>query len=138
MGGYGAVKLVLKYPDLFAFAGSLSGAFNAAQNLDDLRPEFRAKLLEVFGNSGSATRRDNDVFRLVKTSHDNPYFYVACGTGDFFLDTNRALAAQLSAQKIPYEYHETPGGHTWEYWDTGLAPLLEAVGRTLGAGVESK
>src|SRR5205807_8922804 len=38
MGGYASVKFGLKYPQLFAFAGSLSGAFNAAQTLDQLRP----------------------------------------------------------------------------------------------------
>ena len=130
MGGYGAVKLGLKYPALFAFAGSLSGAFNAAQNLDDLRPEFRAKLLEVFGDAGSATRRENDVFLLLKNPQDDPYFYLACGTSDFSLETNRALAAQLSQQKIRYEYHETPGDHTWDYWDSELTPLLQAVERT--------
>ncbi|MGB9121226.1 MAG: alpha/beta hydrolase family protein [Candidatus Angelobacter sp.] len=130
MGGYGAVKLALKYPQLFAFAGSLSGAFNAAQNLDDLRPAFRAKLLEVFGNAGSATRRDNDVFLLLKNSQDDPHFYLACGTSDFFLETNRALAAHLSKQKIRYKYHETPGDHTWDYWDSELTPLLQAVERT--------
>jgi S-formylglutathione hydrolase FrmB len=132
MGGYGAVKLALKYRDLFAFAGSLSGAFNAPQNLDKLRPEFRTKLLEVFGNPGSATRRDNDVFLLLKHSQDDPYFYLACGTSDFFLETNRALAAQLSKQKIRYEYHETPGDHTWDYWDSELTPLLQAVQRAFG------
>ena len=132
MGGYGAVKFALKYPGLFAFAGSLSGAFNAAQNLDDLRPEFRAKLLEVFGNRGNPTRSKNDVFQLLVNSNDVPYFYLACGREDFFLDTNRALAAQLSKQKIPYEYHETPGGHTWAYWDEALVPLLHAVSHTLG------
>ena len=136
MGGYGAIKLALKYPDLFAFAGSLSGAFNAPQNLDDLRPEFRAQLLEVFGKSGSATRTDNDVFLLLRNSHDNPYFYVACGTGDFFLETNRALVARLSTLKIPYEYHETPGGHAWEYWDAQLTPLFQAVGRLPGFASE--
>ena len=127
MGGYGAVKLALKYPDLFAVAGSLSGAFDATQNLDELRPEFRAKLLEVFGTAGSRTRAENDVFLLLKASHEYAYFYLACGTADFFLETNRALAAQLSAQRIAYEYHETPGDHTWEYWDSELAPLLKAV-----------
>ena len=138
MGGYGAIKLALKYPDTFAFAGSLSGAFNAPQNLDDLRPEFRAQLLKVFGNSGSATRTNNDIFLLLRNSPDNPYFYVTCGTGDFFLETNRALVARLSTLKIPYEYHETPGGHAWEYWDAQLTPLFQAVGRSLGFTSESK
>lgn len=131
MGGYGAVKLALKHPDLFAFAASLSGAFNAAGDLDRLRPEFRAKLLEVFGNAANPTRTENDVFLLLKTAHDDLYFYLACGTGDFFLDTNRALAAQLSSQKVLYEYHETAGGHTWEYWDSALNPVLQAAAHRL-------
>jgi putative tributyrin esterase len=134
MGGYGAVKLALKHPDLFAVAGSLSGAFNAAQNLDQLKPEFGAKLLQVFGKAGTRTRSRNDVFQLLRTAHDYPYFYLACGTADFFLDANRALAAQLSSQKVPYEYHETTGGHTWEYWDSALNTMLQAVVRHLGSG----
>jgi putative tributyrin esterase len=131
MGGYGAVKLALKYPERFAFVGSLSGAFNAAQNLDDLRPDFRNKLLEVFGAAANHTRAENDVFLLLKDSHAYPYFYLACGSADFFLDTNRALAAHLSRQKIPYEYHETQGGHDWQYWDSALDSMLKAVSRTL-------
>jgi putative tributyrin esterase len=136
MGGYASVKFGLKYPQLFAFAGSLSGAFNAAQNLDQLRPEFRAKLLEVFGDEGSPTRSQNDVFTLVTAPHPNPYpyFYLACGTADSFLDTNRAIAQQLSSRSLAYEYHETPGGHTWEYWDREVQPLLQAVDRVLGNG----
>ena len=134
MGGYGAVKLSLQHPELFAFAASLSGALNAAQNLDQLRPEFRAKLLEVFGDARNQTRKSNDIFLLLKTVPTDPYFYLACGTEDFFLDTNRALAAQLSSQKMPYEYHETPGGHTWEYWDSGLPAMLQAVARHLDSG----
>lgn len=134
MGGYGAVKLALKYPDMFVFAGSLSGAFNAPQNLDLLRPEFRAKLLDVFGKAESPVRTQNDVFLLLKTAHDEGYFYVACGAEDFFLDTNRILVAQLSSQKAPYEYHETRGGHTWEYWDSSLNAMLQSVVRHLEPG----
>jgi S-formylglutathione hydrolase FrmB len=133
MGGYGAVKLGVKYPDLFAFAGSLSGAFNAPNNLDTLRPDFRTKLLEVFGGEGGHTRPQNDIFLLLNTRHQAPYpyFYLACGTADFFLDTNRSLTQQLSSRNLAYEYHETPGGHTWEYWDQALQPLLGAVGDKL-------
>jgi putative tributyrin esterase len=129
MGGYGAVKLALEHPDLFAFAASLSGAFNAPGDLDHVRPEFGANLLEVFGKAGSRTRTENDIFLLLKTVHAYPYFYLACGTEDFFLGTNRALAAQLSSQRVPYEYHETTGGHTWEYWDSALNPMLQAAAK---------
>jgi len=135
MGGYASVKFGLKYPDLFAFAGSLSGALNAGDNLDSLQPEFRAKLLEVFGNEGSSTRTENDVFRLLSMPHGGPlpYFYLACGTADSFLDTNRSFAAELSSRALPYEYHETPGEHSWDYWDRELHPLLGAVAHALHA-----
>ena len=135
MGGYASVKFGLKYPDLFIFAGSLSGAFNAAQNLDALRPEFRAKLVEVFGNEESSTRTKNDVFSLLSVPHRGPlpYFYLACGTADSFLGTNRAFAQQLSSRELPYEYHETPGAHSWDYWDRELQPLLHAVVHALNA-----
>jgi putative tributyrin esterase len=133
MGGYGAVKLGVKYPELFAFSGSLSGAFNGPRNLDALRPDFRSKLLEVFDGEGSPARQQNDIFLLLNAPHQNPYpyFYLACGTSDFFLKTNRALAEQLSSRNLAYEYHETAGGHTWEYWDQGLPLLLRAVGDKL-------
>jgi putative tributyrin esterase len=136
MGGYGAVKLGLKYPELFVFSGSLSGAFNATQNLDTLRPEFRTKLLEVFNAEGSSTRAENDVFTLLSAQHETPYpyFYLACGSSDFFLGTNRAFAQQLSSRNLAYEYHETAGGHTWQYWDDAVKPLLQGVDRALDNG----
>ena len=133
MGGYAAMKFALKYPDLFAFAGSLSGALNAGTNLYAQRTEFRAKLLEVFGPEGSPTRAQNDVFTLVNAAPSTPYpyLYLACGTSDYFLATNREFVSQLSSRKIPYEYHETAGGHTWEYWDAAVQPMLRAMERTL-------
>jgi S-formylglutathione hydrolase FrmB len=109
---------------------------NAPENLDTLRQEFRPKLLEVFGNEGSPQRRENDIPLLLTGPRQSPtpYLYLACGTEDFFLNTNRALALQLSSRKLVYEYHETPGGHTLEYWDSALQPMLEALRRTILEG----
>jgi S-formylglutathione hydrolase FrmB len=141
MGGYGAVKFALKYPELFAFAGSLSGAMNAPENLDTLRQDFRAKLLEVFGNEVSPQRRENNLSLLLAAPRQSPtpYLYLACGTEDFFLDANRTLVLQLSSRKLVYEYHETPGRHTWEYWDSALQAMLEALRRAIleGRGLHS-
>lgn len=135
MGGYGALKIALRYHGDFAFAGSLSGALNAPQDLGDKRPEFRDQLLKVFGPPGSVVRADNNVFSLLQnaSTKDLPYLYLACGNGDAFLQVNRDFAAQLSSRGAAYEYHETAGGHGWDYWDRSVQDLLRAV-----AGVISK
>jgi putative tributyrin esterase len=129
MGGYGALKIALRYRGDYAFAGSLSGALNAPQDLGDKRPEFRDQLLKVFGSAGSAVRADNNIFSLFQNANvkDLPYFYLACGNGDSFLQVNRDFAAQLSSQGASYEYHETPGGHAWDYWDRSVQDLLRAA-----------
>jgi S-formylglutathione hydrolase FrmB len=139
MGGYGALKLGIRYPNLFSFAGSLSGALNAAQDLDTLRPAFRAKLLEVYGSAGSRTRTDNDIFQMLKSAGPahHPYFYLACGASDFFLPVNREFVQQLSSAKLAYEYHETPGEHSWEYWDGAVQPLLRAIAKTMAGSAET-
>ena len=129
MGGYGALKIALRYHDDFAFAGSLSGALNAPQDLGDRRPEFRNQLLKVFGPPGSAVRAENNVFSVLRSAEprDLPYFYLACGSADDFLPVNRDFAAQLSARGAAYEYHETVGGHAWDYWDRSVQDLLRAA-----------
>lgn len=135
MGGYGALKIGLRYHYDFAFAGSLSGALNAPQDLGDKRAEFRDQLLKVFGAPDNAVRADNNVFSLLRSADTNdlPYFYLACGSADSHLQVNRDFAAQLSSRGAAYEYHETAGGHAWDYWDRSLQDLLKAV-----AGVMSR
>ncbi len=132
MGGYGAFKFALKYPRMFAFAGSLSGAFDAPLSLDERVPEYREKLLAVFGPYGDPARPANDLFQLVSQADGQlPYLYIACGTEDGFLPINREFVSSLPARKIAYEYHETPGGHSWDYWDRSLQNLLLAAAKAL-------
>jgi putative tributyrin esterase len=138
MGGYGALKIGLRYPSDFAFAGSISGALNAALDLAERQPAVRDKLLKTFGEPGSATRLANNIFAMIDTAKidpahpkDLPYFYLSCGESDDFLEVNRQFAAKLSARGTRYEYHETMGGHAWDYWDRSLPDLLRAVAMAL-------
>ena len=52
---------------------------------------------------------------------------MACGSADRFLTINREFVSELSARKIAYEYHETAGGHDWQYWDQAVRPMLNAL-----------
>lgn len=130
MGGYGAVKFALKYPQSFAIAGGISAALNAPGDLDAKAADFRANLQKVFGPHGSPTREQNDVFALLAhAEHDKlPYIYLDCGSSDsLFLEPNREFAARLQEQKIPYEFHEMPGAHTWDFWNAAILRFLDML-----------
>ncbi len=133
MGGYGALNLALKHPDLFAFAGSVSGAINAPTDLGPRQPDFQANLLQVFGLAGSQTRTENDIFTLLKHADVArlPYIYLVCGESDPFLPLNQQLAAQLLEQHARYEFHQAPGAHEWKFWDRAAKRLLPAVTQKL-------
>lgn len=126
MGGYGAIKFGLKYPQLFSVVGSFSGAFDAPTRLQQEVPAFAAQLEKVFGPANSATRANNNILELVRSAkpETTPYLFITCGTGDRFLDVNRDFVSGLPALKLRYQYHELPGGHEWPFWDRSIHDFL--------------
>ena len=139
MGGYGALKLGLKFPGTFVFAASMSGALSAStwteSELKDPGP-MRDSVLSVFGAAGSETRKANDLFRIVRELTPGrvaplPYFYLDCGTEDGLLGDNQQFAALLREKKIPHEYRELPGGHSWAYWDQQVQEVLKIAAQKL-------
>ena len=133
MGGYGALKFGLKSPESFAFAASLSGALAPATWTDDdwkNLKSIRDSVFAVFGPLGSETRKKNDIFDIVRTMSPGrvpnlPYFYLDTGTEDLFVTTSQDFVVLLRAKKIPHEYRELPGEHSWVYWDQQIPEVLK-------------
>jgi putative tributyrin esterase len=127
VGGYGALKYAIKHPDMFAIAGSFSGALNAPLDLAKQEPAFAPYLDAAFGRADSPARAQNDVFRLITKldPQSAPFFYLDWGTSDpYFIPTNRTFTALLRQQKFAYEYHEVPGTHDWRYWNNRLKVFI--------------
>lgn len=140
MGGYGALKFAVKYPDKFIFAASLSGALDAAARSEgDQRfawEYLRTSIMQTFAAPGSATRADNDLHKLVRLLPVErlpslPFIYLDCGTEDGLLATNRELATILLERKIPHEYRQLPGNHSWQYWDTQVREVLKIAAQKM-------
>jgi putative tributyrin esterase len=140
MGGYGALVLALRHPTKYRFAGSLSGAIAFPRGMTDTTRQPEHSLLpslkHAFGEKPGASRSTYDLFLLSRqTSKDSmPYIYMAMGTQDAyrsFLPAHRALIDLFRGAGVPYEYHETPGGHSWQYWDTEIQPLLKRMREVL-------
>ena len=130
MGGYGALRVALKHPRRYSFAASLSGAFNITR-LESFgwRQSLRAEFARAFGPAGSERRAADDLFSLAQSATPDglPSLYIDCGASDTFLAANRELVAILQQSRIPYEYRETQGAHTWAYWDRQVVPLLASL-----------
>jgi putative tributyrin esterase len=127
MGGYGALKIGLKRPGVFAAAGGFSSALGVTDpKFDDQMTSFKEQLYKIYGPAGSETRTANDVLLIAEKARVEgaPSLYLDCGTADGLLDENRALAAVLQKRGLAYEYHEVPGAHTWQYWNRRLELFL--------------
>lgn len=134
MGGYGALVIAMRHPDAFRFAGSLSGSILVPRSLlrsSDIppRPAIRATQKQAFGDTTEELLNRYDLQRLLTrlTPEWCPYMYLATGIQDVlveYLPAQRALTDSMRTANLPYEYHETPGGHSWSYWDREIRPLL--------------
>jgi len=122
MGGYGAIKLALKFPELFISANGHSGAYDIACLPERARdiPEYRC----VFGDNPADGK--DDVFAIAERMDraQMPALRLDCGTDDFLIEANRRFHAHLNTLGIPHEYEEFPGAHTWDYWDTHVQDAL--------------
>ena len=89
-------------------------------------------MLRIYGPSPGGT--DHDLLTLAKrakTARKLPKILLDCGKEDFLLKDNRAFVKELRAAKIPHSYHEYPGGHNWDYWDTHIRQALAFHGKNL-------
>ena len=139
MGGYGSIKFGLKHPEKFGLVGSFSGALGVtAFSEKEVKGAFLQSILNIFGEVGSQTRKENDVFGIVRDLpkekiKDLPFIYLDCGTEDFLYKTNREFADLLQQKKIPHEFRELPGGHTWTYWNAQVQEFLRLSAKYLNS-----
>jgi S-formylglutathione hydrolase FrmB len=155
MGGYGAVTLALRYPDVFSAAASHSGVVAplliSASPFSDAAPPRYAATVDTLARRWKsywttipvAFGRDTigwwarDPGRLARRLHDTrpremPALFLDVGVDDYTRDQNRALHYTLGALGVPHAYAEWPGVHDWRYWRAHVGESLAWLGARLG------
>jgi S-formylglutathione hydrolase FrmB len=136
MGGFGAVKLALRHPELFSFAGGLSPAVDVpSRPFSWKRISQSREFGAIFGPWGGPGRRENDPFALARTADPGrtPYLFLTCGEQEGLLGPNRMFAALLRRRGFRYEFHTAPGGHDWAQWNGQLAGVFRSLFEHIGA-----
>jgi putative tributyrin esterase len=139
MGGYGAIKFGLKYPEMFVVVGSFSGAIGLATVTEKEIPGAIGKSIDtIFGPAGTDLRKSNDPFSIIRSATPEkiktfPFIYLDCGTEDFLFQNNRDFLALLTEKKVPHEFRELPGTHDWNYWNKQVKQFLQITDGYFGA-----
>jgi S-formylglutathione hydrolase FrmB len=130
MGGYGAMRLALDDPELFASTCALSAALNFGHD-----PEYRTgenrEFARIVGSDPAGG--PNDLYHLISVlaPERRPHIRIDCGREDFLIEHNREFHRHLDGLGVPHEYEERPGDHNWDYWDLTVRPAIEFHRRNL-------
>ena len=133
MGGYGALHMAFRHPQLFAAVGAHSAALIeklpniSAQNSRQIS-QLRV-LGDAFGSPFDPTFwNQNDPLTIARTANlAGLKIYFDCGSEDDYGFDSGAVSLDklLTLRHIPHEFHLYPGGHDWTYFAQHLPALLE-------------
>jgi len=129
MGGYGAFKMAMRCPDVFAAGASLSGALDMAHRASMVEDEtWKRELRNIFGDLRRISGTENDIFhlakRLARSKGPKPKLFQCCGTEDFLYEDNVRFRDYAGKFHLDLTFQEGPGDHNWAYWDQMIQRVL--------------
>ncbi|MDD3810293.1 MAG: alpha/beta hydrolase family protein [Erysipelotrichaceae bacterium] len=134
MGGYGALRNGLKYSDTFSHIIGLSSAImtDMLKGMSEVgsSPMFSRSYMEtIFGDLDKVEGSDkNPLWTISKLKEQDaplPKVFLACGTSDPLLPTNRKFKESLDNEGIENTYKEGAGAHEWDFWNRYIEKALD-------------
>ena len=106
MGGFGALCLGAKYPNIF---NGIS-AHSAITHIEQM-PLFVEEPLELYPDDVSVLQT------LLDNRNVLPKLRFDCGRDDLLISHNQNLHTALKKNNVPHIYNEFDGAHEWPYWE---------------------
>ena len=125
MGGYGAMKCALTYPDRYAGAASFSGVCDLCRTVERRSVSLReTEIAAIFGEEKAVPPKDNLFALAERLSGNAPGLYISCGEQDGLYASNERFSAHLASLGIAHRFEHWPGAHSWDFWDASLRAAL--------------
>ena len=133
MGGYGALKCALTYPEHYAGVGSFSGVVDIRRPVYSVKTPAGAREREAIFGAGSPEGTKNDLYRLAQDVFDEkksfPDIYLSCGEQDGLYEDNVKFDAFLTTLGAKHRFDHRAGAHSWRFWNDSVE---ECFGYFLG------
>ena len=143
MGGYGALKIAMKHPDLFGSASAHSAVLlqdlSAAKVSAGRLQRFQAMFDKIYGINQDLTYWEaNNPLTLAKDTRklNGLKLHFDCGTEDRLIIANIEFVKLLMDKQVPFTYAQSGGGHNAPYWTRevghSMAVQFAIMERSLG------
>ena len=111
MGGYHSLHISRYYPNTFDYIGLFSAA--------------------IMPNDKVTSKVYENVDATIQQQMKNGYrlYWIGIGKTDFLYKYNTEYRQKLDAMKMPYEFRESEGGHTWTNWRVYLSEFVPKLFR---------
>lgn len=123
MGGFGAVKIGLTYPDRYRKIASLAGCMDISRFITDFE---RGSIFSIHGNlAGWPDTRggENDMIALLEAAAARkaeggyvPPIYHTIGKQDFIYAYSQEWRKKAQESGLDFVYTEGDGAHNFDYW----------------------
>lgn len=126
MGGYGAIKNVLNFPDKYEGCASFSAVTDIVERVSKAEGSRENEYKAIFGQECKVPANCNlfEMLSFLETSKTNlsslPRFYMACGKQDALLAQNERFASELIKAGIDCKFESWDGIHSWDFWDPAV------------------
>lgn len=148
MGGYGAVRFALTYPQVFSKCSCFSGALmmGGKEFLNQMKnyqiPPYTQDYIEMdeiyksmyFASKGAygenfEYRPEDDILYLAQKAAENncemPEFLFTCGTEDFLYETNKEYVEKLKSFGLKITFDTWKGIHNWLFWEESIKKHID-------------
>jgi len=123
MGGFGAMFMMTKYPQLFTGAGSTSGVLNLRYSA--FRKTTIAYLIGAYDDTNKLYDDYSPVNHLQTLQGLDKALIFDTGTEDYLYITSKQFRQKCDDLKIKATYIAQPGGHTGGYWSKSILRHFE-------------
>ena len=129
MGGYGALKCALTYPESYAGCAAFSSLTDMKEYINSNDIIARRIGQSLFGTDATEPNRGDDLFELARNRAEKsvklPDIYMTCGKSDVLYKQNERFAEHLKSLGIPVEFESWEGTHDWGFWDISIKKAIE-------------
>lgn len=140
MGGYGALKSALTYPERYGmcctfssgclflkdFLGSLNQYGDTQEFTETWGKQFITDFKAAFGENFEWKPEIEllELAKQIKEMDAAPKFYLTCGKEDGMIDLNRQFSDEMKKLDFDVTYEEWNGNHDWYFFNESLKKAL--------------